>query len=111
MVAATPVTARYRSQNFGGGTLDSRLLGVATNETVELPTAAGLIEITASTLAFLSFGVDNTVTAAVSADTSDGTASEILPAGVTRLFKIPAGKTHLGLISPAASSVVIKYFK
>lgn len=88
-------------------TVNVRVLGAASAETIVIPTDGHVVALTAlKDHVFFKF---NTAPS-VSADTTDGTGAIPIPAGTTRFFNC-YGKTNIQVISEAASIVHAEFWK
>jgi len=89
------------------GYINAHSLGVATAESVTIPTGAKYVRFKATTLVY----VDFVTTAAVPGDVVDGSSPMIIPAGTATEIIPLSGVTTISLISPAASIVTIEFWR
>lgn len=85
------------------GYIDARSLAATTNETVTIPTGATKVIFSANGDFYVN---PNSGTAAVPGDVTDGSASEMNPAGYADLT--PGGT--FGIIAPAATVVTLAFY-
>lgn len=83
-------------------TVNAHLLAASTAESDTIPTTANYVIMTSSLIAYFRFGA----TATIPADTTDGSASETLPAGIPVIRAIPKPRTN-GWITTGTAALTV----
>lgn len=85
------------------------LASVTTSESQAYPSGAKFVIVTADAKCTIKFGTSG-VTAAVLADTSDGSASILINPTSPRLFRLPEGTTHVAAFAGSSANVTFEYY-
>ena len=86
--------------------VNAAVLAAATSENQAIPAGAVFVAFGADAIFYAKFGIAGVTAAIPSGDITDGTAPEVNPS----VRRIPAGVTHVALISTTAQVVTLSYF-
>ncbi len=89
--------------------IDGFALAATTSERIAIPSGATRVIISATANIAVKFG-NSSVTAALPTDTTDGSGSELNPAGYV-LDNIASTVTHIAVIADAISTVSLAWYK
>ena len=104
-----PVLDQQSCLGFSGY-VDARVLAANTAEDFQAPTGAKYVRIAGDGTFYLKVGA-TTVTAAVpGADVTDGSASQVCPAGHAVWITLPADQAYISVVASATAVVTLSYF-